>query len=66
MIKAEFWFLSTYYMTWVPRMKFTYNYLETVQTLLKSLKCEFDTDICAMHKLLNVVKLNSLHPKRNI
>ena len=47
-------------------MKFTYNYLETVQTLLKSLKCEFDTDICAMHKLLNVVKLNSLHAKRNI
>ena len=49
-------------MTRDPRMKFTFNFPETVQTLLKSLKCEFDTDICAMHKLLNVVKLNSLHP----
>ena len=53
-------------MTWVPRMKFTYNFPETVQTLLKYLKCELDTDICAMHKLLNVVKLSSLHPKHNI
>ena len=53
-------------MTWGPRMKFTYNFPEIVQTLLKSLRCEFDTDICAMHKLLNVAKFSSLHPKCSI
>ena len=37
-----------------------------LQRLLKPLKCEFHTDNCSIHKLLNVAKLSSVHSKLSV
>ena len=41
-------------------MKFSYNFPEIVQLVLKSLKCKFHNDVCSMYKLPSRVlfKLN--------